>query len=98
MAIMKFIRGCGILNTTDPATGKVTALKDSYSWRKRFASRLENIVEVIDRATGQKIGNKPDRQRYLCGHAAVDVHGKIYLEHPPTETRHIIDAIPWPGD
>jgi hypothetical protein len=23
-------------------------------------------------------------------------HGKIYLEHPPAETRHIIDAISWP--
>jgi hypothetical protein len=64
--------------------------------RHRFASRLENIAEVTDPATGQKIANKSDRQRYLCGHAAVDVHGKIYLEHPPTETRHIIDAIPWP--
>jgi hypothetical protein len=94
--IMAFIRGCGIENVTDPETDKVIVLKDSYSWRKRFASRLENIKEVIDPATSQPIANKSDRQRYLCGHAAIDVHGKVYLDHPPTETRHIIDAIPWP--
>jgi len=26
------------------------------------------------------IANQSDRQRYLCGHAGKDVHGKVYLE------------------
>lgn len=94
--IMKFIRGQGIENITDPETGRVTALQDSYSWRHRFASKLESIASVIDPNTGKEIANKSDRQRYLTGHAGKDVHSRVYLEHPPRETRHIIDAIPDP--
>jgi hypothetical protein len=91
--IMRFIRGCGIENVTDPDTGTVIELRDSYSWRHRFASKLESIAIVKDPATGKEIANKSDRQRYLCGHAGKDVHGKVYLEHLPRETLHIIDAI-----
>jgi integrase len=72
--IMKFLRGIGIKNEVDPENGKVTALRDSYSWRHRFASQLEDMPRL-----------KPDRQRFMTGHAAPDVHGKVYLKHPPAK-------------
>lgn len=72
--IMKFLRRIGIVNEVDPETGRVTALRDSYSWRQR----------------------KPDRQRFMTGHAAPDVHGKVYLKHPPAKLKPFIDALPDP--
>ncbi|HWB50957.1 MAG TPA: hypothetical protein VG651_17735 [Stellaceae bacterium] len=80
--IMRFLRGIGIQNEIDPKTGKVIALRDSYGWRHRFATQLENMPRL-----------KPDRQRYMTGHAAPDVHGRVYLEHPPKKLKSFIDAI-----
>jgi hypothetical protein len=62
-----------------------TALRDSYSWRHRFASQLEDMTKL-----------KPDRQRFMTGHAAPDVHGKVYLKHPPAKLKPFIDALPDP--
>jgi integrase len=84
-AIMKFLRGIGIENEIDPETGRVTALRDSYSWRHRFASQLEDMPKL-----------KPDRQRFMTGHAAPDVHGKVYLKHPPTKLKPFINKLPDP--
>jgi len=84
--IMKFLRDIGIENEIDPKTEKVIALRDSYSWRHRFASKLENMPRL-----------KPDRQRYMTGHAPPDVHGRVYLEHPPKKLKPFIDAIPDPS-
>jgi len=84
--IMKFLRGIGIENEIDPKTGKVTALRDSYGWRHRFATQLEDMPRL-----------KPDRQRYMTGHAAPDVHGKVYLEHPPKKLKPFIDKLPDPS-
>lgn len=81
--IMKFLRGIGIMNEVDPETGKVTALRDSYSWRHRFASQLEDMPKL-----------KPDRQRFMTGHAAPDVHGKVYLKHPPKKLKPFINKLP----
>jgi integrase len=83
--IMKFLRGIGIVNEADPETGKVTALRDSYSWRHRFASQLEDMSRL-----------KPDRQRFMTGHAAPDVHGKVYLKHPPMKLKPFINKLPDP--
>ncbi|HWB48349.1 MAG TPA: DUF6538 domain-containing protein [Stellaceae bacterium] len=84
--IMKFLRGIGIKNETDPETGRVTALRDSYSWRHRFASQLEDMPKL-----------KPDRQRFMTGHAAPDVHGKVYLKHPPRKLKPFINKLPDPA-
>ncbi len=83
---MEFLRGgIGIENETDPDTGRVTALRDSYSWRHRFASRLQDTTHVE--------GSTPERRRFLTGHAAPDEHERRYLEHRPTKTKAIIDAL-----
>jgi hypothetical protein len=39
---------------------------------------------------------KPDRQRFMIGHTALDVHGKVYLEHPPAKLKPFIDKLPDP--
>jgi hypothetical protein len=82
---MKFLRGIGIENEIDPARGKVIGLRDSYSWRHRFASQLEDMSRL-----------KPDRQRFMTGHAAPDVHGKVYLKHPPRKLKPFINKLPDP--
>jgi len=82
---MKFLRGIGIENEKDPATGKVTGLRDSCSWRHRFASQLEDMSRL-----------KPDRQRFMTGHTAPDTHGKVYLKHPPRKLKPFINKLPDP--
>jgi len=82
---MKFLRGIGIENEKDPATGKVTGLRDSCSWRHRFASQLEDMSRL-----------KPDRQRFMTGHTAPDMHGKVYLKHPPRKLKPFINKLPDP--
>lgn len=82
---MRFLRRLGIENEVDPDTGKVIGLRDSYSWRHRFATQLEDMSEL-----------KPDRQRFMTGHSAPDVHGRIYLDHSPAKLKPFIDALPDP--
>jgi hypothetical protein len=94
--IMDFIRSCGIENEKDPETGVVIKLKDSYSWRHRLISALETIAFVNHPITGEQIANKHNRQLYLSGHASSAINGKVYAEHPPRETLHIINTVPDP--
>jgi hypothetical protein len=77
--IMAFLRGIGIKNETDPDTGTTTALRDSYSWRHRFASQLQD--------TGHIRGSTPERRRFITGHAGSDVHENVYLKHPPAKLK-----------
>jgi hypothetical protein len=86
--IMRFLRGIGIKNEIDPDTGRVTALRDSYGWRHRFVSALQDTTHID--------GSTPERRRYIAGHAGKDVHEKVYLEHPPAKTKPIIHALPDP--
>lgn len=94
--ILDFIRQAGIDNVTDPDTGEIIVRKDSYSWRKRFVSRLESIPFVRHPVTGVEIANKMSRQRYLSGHAGQGTNERAYAEHPVAETIHIVNAIPDP--
>jgi integrase len=82
--IMEFLRSpeVGIVNEVDPANGRLKVIRDSYCWRKRFATMLEDMP-----------GLKPDRQRYLTGHAAPDIHGRRYLDHPPRKLKRFIEAL-----
>jgi hypothetical protein len=82
--IMEFLRSdeVGIVNEVDPETGRLKVIRDTYCWRKRFASLLEDMP-----------GLKPDRQRYLTGHAAPDIHGRRYLDHPPRKLKRFIEAL-----
>jgi integrase len=85
---MAFLRDIGIENEIDPDTGRVTALRDTYGWRHRFASRLQDTSHIE--------GSTPERRRFMTGHAAPDVHEKVYLQHPPEKTKPIINALPDP--
>ena len=51
--------------------------KAHYSWRHRFATELQNLTTR-------------DRARFLCGHAALDVHARHYLHHNLSD---LVDAI-----
>lgn len=86
--IMAFLRDVGIENEIDRDTGRVTALRDSYGWRHRFASRLQDTTHVE--------GSTPERRRFITGHLGRDVHENVYLEHPPAKTKPIIDTLPDP--
>ena len=82
--IMDFLRSeeVGIVNEVDPVTGRLKVIRDSYCWRKRFATMLEDMPGLM-----------PDRQRYLTGHSASDIHGRRYLDHPPRKLKRFIEAL-----
>jgi hypothetical protein len=81
--MMTFLRDLDIENEKDE-TGKVIALRDTYSFRHRFASALQSTQHMPD--------STAERRRYLCGHAGRDVHERTYLDHPPRLTKPILDA------
>ena len=60
-------------------------LRDSYSFRHRFATQLEGLPKL-----------KSDRQCFMTGHVAPDTHGRVYLEHLPKKLKPFIGKLPDP--
>jgi hypothetical protein len=87
---MGFLRGVGIANETDPDTSEVIALRDSYCWRHRFITALQQTNRIE--------GSTPEWRRYMSGHRGKDIHENVYTDNPPAVLKPIIDAIPNPAE
>ena len=56
--------------------------KSHYSWRHFFATVIHKTQKLT-----------PEQERFLCGHAAIDTHARVYLHHHMGDLTAAVEAM-----